>query len=49
MLLTEPNTIRPNCDITVKQVTTWKHEYGAEVFEKAEEPYKIGVAKSIKK
>lgn len=45
MILCEPNTIVPTPGITVRKVTEWDDEYAAEIFEKAGEPWEIGVAK----
>ncbi len=45
MVLCEANTIVPNPGITVRKVTAWDDEYAAEIFEKAGEPWEIGVAK----
>ncbi len=46
MVLCEPNTIVPNPEITVRRVMEWDDEYAAEIFEKAGEPWEIGVAKN---
>lgn len=45
MVLAEANTIAPNPFVTVKKVTEWDEEYGAEIFQKADEPWEIEVAK----
>lgn len=45
MVLSEPNTITPNAEITVRKISVWQEEYGTEIFEKAGEPWEIAVAK----
>ncbi|MBP3919715.1 MAG: GNAT family N-acetyltransferase [Clostridia bacterium] len=45
MVLSERNTITPNTEITVQKISEWQEEYGSEIFEKAEEPWEIAVAK----
>lgn len=45
MVLSEKNEIIPNTQIDVQRVTEWEDEYGAEIFEKAGEPWEIDVAK----
>lgn len=47
MVLSERNTIAPNAEITVHKVTEWQEIYGSEIFEKAEEPWEIAVAKKV--
>lgn len=49
MVLAEANAIKPNPQITVKKVTEWDEEYGTEIFEKADEPWEIGVARRVLK
>lgn len=49
MVLCEDNVITPNKSITVRKVSVWKDEYGTEIFEKANEPWEIGVAKKALK
>ena len=44
MLLSEPNAIAPNTEVTVQKVSEWQEEYGTEIFEKAGEPWEIAVA-----
>lgn len=45
MVLSEKNMIVSNPDIVVHKTSEWKDEYGTEIFEKAGEPWEIGVAK----
>lgn len=45
MVLSEPNTIIPNTEITVRKISEWQEEYGPEIFDKAGEPWEIAVAK----
>lgn len=45
MVLSEKNEIIPNLKIDVRRVTEWEDEYGIEIFEKADEPWEIDVAK----
>ena len=45
MVLSEKNKIRPNSLIVVRRATEWEDEYGTEIFEKADEPWEIDVAK----
>ena len=45
MLLKEPSKILPNPEIEVRQETVWREEFAAEIFEKAGEPWEIGVVK----
>ncbi len=47
MVLSEKNSIRANPEVTVQKVAEWKDEYGTEIFEKAEEPWEIPVAKKV--
>lgn len=47
MVLTAANVIVPNPDITVEKVSEWKEEYGTEIFEKADEPWEIAVARKV--
>ena len=45
MILTEESKIIPKSEIVVSKVSEWKEEYGTEIFEKAEEPWEIPVAR----
>lgn len=45
MVLSEENTITANPQIVVQKVTKWDDAYGTGIFEKAEEPWEIEVAK----
>ncbi len=45
MILSEQNTISPSPAIVVRRESVWKEEYGTEIFEKAGEPWEIGVVK----
>lgn len=45
MVLLEKNTIVPNPEITVEKISEWQEKYGAEIFEKAGEPWETAVAK----
>lgn len=45
MVLSERNEITPNTAITVRKISEWQEQYGTEIFEKAEEPWEIPVAK----
>lgn len=45
LVLSEANRIISNSEITVFKVSEWQEEYGTEIFEKAEEPWEIAVAK----
>lgn len=45
MVLSERNTITLNTAITVRKISKWQEQYGTEIFEKAEEPWEIPVAK----
>lgn len=45
MVLSELNTIKPNTEITVRKVSEWQEKYATEIFENAEEPWEIAVAK----
>ena len=47
MVLSEKNTIIPNSEVVVEKVSHWKEEYAVEIFEKAEEPWEIAVAKKM--
>lgn len=47
MVLSEKNVIVPNQEVVVQKVSTWKDEYAVEIFEKAEEPWEIAVAKKM--
>ncbi len=46
MILSEKNTISPSPAIVVRKESLWKEEYGTEIFEKAGEPWEIGVVKA---
>ncbi len=46
MVLSDENKIFPNRDIAVRKESVWKEEYGTEIFEKAGEPWEIGVVKT---
>lgn len=45
MVKQEKNTIIPNPEIVVEKVSQWSEEFASEIFEKAGEPWEIGVAK----
>ena len=45
MVLAEKNRITPNPQVDVKKVSEWREEFASEIFEKAEEPWEIAVAK----
>lgn len=45
MVLSDKNEILPNAQIVVQKTTKWEEEYGLEIFEKADEPWEIDVAK----
>lgn len=45
MVLSEKNEIVPNSQIVVRRVNEWEDKYGAEIFEKASEPWEIDVVK----
>ncbi len=47
MVLSEENVIHANPEVSVQRVSEWKDEYGTEIFEKAEEPWEIPVAKKV--
>ena len=47
MVPTEENRLVPNPDIMVKRVTEWEEAFATEIFEKAEEPWEIEVAKKM--
>lgn len=47
MVPKEENRLVLNPDITVKRVTEWEDVFAAEIFEKAEEPWEIEVAKKM--
>lgn len=44
-ILAEENKIVVNPEIAVSKISEWKEEYGTEIFEKAEEPWEIPVAR----
>lgn len=45
MILSAENQIIPNPKIVVQRTFEWREEYGTEIFEKADEPWEIDVAK----
>ena len=45
MVLSEKNEITPNTQIIVRKITEWEDVFGVEIFEKADEPWEIDVAK----
>ncbi len=45
MILSEPSTITPNAEIMIEKISEWQEKYGAEIFEKAGEPWETAVAK----
>lgn len=47
MLPLEENNLAANPEIFVKRVTKWEEVFETEIFEKAEEPWEIGVAKKM--
>lgn len=47
MLPVEENNLVTNPEISVKRVTEWDETFATEIFEKAEEPWEIGVAKKM--
>ncbi len=47
MVPMEENRLVTNPEISVKRVTAWEESFAAEIFEKAEEPWEIGVAKKM--
>lgn len=47
MVPVKENKLIPNPEITVKRVTEWEEAFATEIFEKAEEPWEIGVAKRM--
>jgi len=47
MVPAEENKLVPNPEITVKRVNEWEDDFATEIFEKAEEPWEIGVAKRM--
>lgn len=47
MVPMEENNLVTNPEIVVKRVTEWEENFAAEIFEKAEEPWEIGVAKKM--
>lgn len=49
MVLSENNAITPNPCIGVKKVSEWNEEYATEIFEKADEPWEIEVARKVLK
>ena len=47
MVPMEENKLVTNPEISVKRVTEWENHFATEIFEKAEEPWEIGVAKKM--
>lgn len=47
MVLSDRNTIIPNQDITVQKVTHWDDAFAPHIFEAADEPWEIDVAKRV--
>ena len=47
MVPVEENRLVTNPEISVKRVKTWDESFASEIFEKAEEPWEIGVAKKM--
>lgn len=47
MVPVEENKLVTNPEITVKRVKEWEDVFACEIFEKAEEPWEIGVAKRM--
>jgi len=47
MVPMEENRLVTNPEISVKRVKTWDERFASEIFEKAEEPWEIGVAKKM--
>ncbi len=47
MVPREENCLKTNPEISVKRVTKWEDDFAAEIFEKAEEPWEIQVAKKM--
>lgn len=47
MVPLEENRLVTNPDILVKRVTEWEESFGSDIFEKAEEPWEIGVARKM--
>lgn len=47
MVPVEENHLVTNPEISVKRVTKWEDDFAMEIFEKAEEPWEIGVAKRM--
>ncbi len=47
MVPVEDNKLVINPEISVKRVTEWEENFAIEIFEKAEEPWEIGVAKKM--
>lgn len=47
MVPVEENKLVPNQEITIKRVTKWEECFAVEIFEAAEEPWEIGVAKKM--
>lgn len=47
MVPMEENTLKTNPEISVKRVTEWEETFATEIFEKAEEPWEIEVAKKM--
>jgi len=47
MVSVEENRLVPNPEIKVKRVVEWEESFAHDIFEKAEEPWEIGVAKRM--
>ncbi|MBQ8823339.1 MAG: GNAT family N-acetyltransferase [Lachnospiraceae bacterium] len=47
MVLTAENTIVPSPKVDVQRVSEWDEAYAVEIFEKAEEPWEIDVARRV--
>ena len=47
MVPMEENKLKTNPEISVKRVTEWEETFATEIFEKAEEPWEIEVAKKM--
>lgn len=49
MILSEPNTIKPNAELTVRKVSEWQEEYGTEIFESSDEAWAADIVKKALK
>ena len=47
MVLSDGNTIEPNKAVSVEKVTKWDDAYATHIFEAADEPWEIDVAKKV--